>query len=68
MLEPLSVTRRDSNSRVEVEAAQVSLPLGDRGAKRRMRFPADALDRLPRTSAARDPAHDRCACNPRERR
>jgi hypothetical protein len=34
VLEPLSVTRRHGNSRVEVEATELSLPLGDHGAKR----------------------------------
>jgi hypothetical protein len=42
MLESLSVARRHGDSRVEVEAAEVGLPLGDCGAQRSARAPPDA--------------------------
>jgi hypothetical protein len=58
VLEPLSVAGRHGNSRVEVKAIEVSLPLGDRGAPRRIRLPADAQGHLACTTARRDPADD----------
>lgn len=68
VLEPLSVPRRHGDSRVEVEASEVSLALGDRGAQRRLRPAADAQDHFPCTTARRDPAADRGARDPREQR